>query len=169
MIGHRQIEFQVKEKYIQKSNFLIILDEQSNTKLLFYIVTPMSFVVFMLSLLIILLLTKSNRKRRRFHHYHRKKRHSSSSTPITGSYTYTNNVLYRTNNEKLFVETKNQQRLFPIKSELSIPPISCPVYSTSSSHSLPPLVTPSSASKPPFISPVTPQPLSVRRLYKSYV
>ncbi len=140
------------------------IDEQSNTRLLFYIVTPMSFIVFMLSVLIILLLTKSNRKRRqRFNHNHHRKTRHLSSTPTNGSYTYTNSVLYRTNNDKLFVETKNQQRLFPIKSESSIPPIPYPVYSTSS-HSLP-----SPSPQPHPIPKITPQPLSVRRLYKSYV
>jgi len=119
----------------------------------------------MLSVLIILLLTKSNRKRRqRFNHNHHRKTRHLSSTPTNGSYTYTNNVLYRTNNDKLYVETKNQQRLFPIKSELSIPPIPCPVYSTSSSHSLP-----SPSPQPHIIPKIPPQPLSVRRLYKSYV
>ena len=44
-----------------------------------------------------------------------------------------------------------------------------PVYSISSSHSLPPLVLPSSSPPPPIIPPAAPRPLSVRRLYRSYV
>jgi len=86
------------------------------------------------------------------------------------SNTYTNNILYRTNNNKLFVEKKTeQQRLFPIKSDLSIQPIIHPAYSTLSSHSLPPLILPSPSPPPPFIPLASPQPLSVRRLYRSYV
>lgn len=126
----------------------------------------MSFVVFILSMLIIILLTKSNRQRKRFH---QKTKHLSSC-PINTSHIYTNDVLYRTNNNKSFVEKKNQQqRLFPIKSDLSIRPIIHPAYSTSSSHSLPPLILSSPSPPPPFIPLGTPQPLSVRRLCRSYV
>ncbi len=125
----------------------------------------MSFVVFILSMSIIILLTKSKHKRKRFHH---KTKHLSS-VPIHGLYTYTNNVLYRTNNKKLVTEKKNQQRLFPIKSELSIRRISHPAYSTTSSYSLPPLILPAPSPPPPIIPPATPQSLSVRRLYRSYV
>jgi len=142
-----------------------ISDERSNNKLLFYIVVPMSFIVFILSMLIILLLTKTNRKQKQFYH---KTKHLSSIPITNSSHIYTNNVLYRTNNKKLFTQKKHQQRLFPIKSELSIRPISHPAYSTSS-YSLPPTILPSPSPPPPFIPPATPQPLSVRRLYRSYV
>ncbi len=110
----------------------------------------MSFIVFILSMLIIILLTKSNHQRKRFH---QKTKHFSS-LPIN---TYTNNILYRTNNNK------------SIKSDLSIQPIIHPAYSTLSSHSLPPLILPSPSPPPPFIPLASPQPLSVRRLYRSYV
>lgn len=142
-----------------------ISNEQTNHKLLFYIVVPMSVIIFILSMSIIILLTKSNRNGKGFHH---KTKHLSS-VPIHSSHTYTNNVLYRTNNKKLFVEKKDQQRLFPIKSELSIRPISDSIYSTSSSHSLPPLVLPIPPSPAPIIPSGIPQPFSVRRLYRSYV
>ncbi len=122
----------------------------------------MSFIVFLLSMSIIFLLTKSNREQKRFHH-------QKLPNPIASSHTYTNNVLYRTNNDnKLFVEKKNQKSLFPIKSELTVRPTSYPIYSTSS-HSLPPLVIPSPSPPPISIPPVSSQPLSVQRLYKSYV
>jgi hypothetical protein len=66
--------------------------------------------------------------------------------------------MYRTNNNKLFIERKNQQHVYPIKSELCIRRISSnPVYSTVSTQSLPSLVLSSPS--------VAPQPLSVRRLY----
>ncbi|CAF1248542.1 unnamed protein product, partial [Adineta ricciae] len=136
-------------------------DDQSNNKLLLYIVVPMSFIVFVLSVLIIILLTKSNRKqrrRRKFPHNHHEKTKQLTSTSINDSYTYSNNVLYRTNNDDL-----------PNKSELSIPPISYTVYSTSSAHSLPPLVSSVSSTPPLIPHPKTPQSLSVHRLYKSYV
>jgi hypothetical protein len=122
-------------------------------------------------MLIIILLMNSNRerKRRRFHHNHRHKTRHLSSAPVTGAHTYTNNVMYRTNNPKLSVEGENKQRLLPIKSESSIRPVSYPVYSTTSTHELPPLVLPVPSPPPPNIPLSTPQPLSVRRLYKSYV
>jgi hypothetical protein len=130
----------------------------------------MSFIVFLLSMSIIFLLTKSTRKRKRIPNNHEQKTKKLLSNTITGSYTYTNNVLYRTNNDnKFFVEKKNQKQLFPIKSELSVRPMSYPIYSISSSHSLPPLVLPSPSPPPIHIPPVSPQPLSVTRLYKSYV
>ena len=121
----------------------------------------MSFIVFVLSILIIILLTKSNRKqrrRRKFPHNHHEKTTQLASTPINDSYTYSNNVLYRTNTNDL-----------PIKSELSIPPISYTVYSTSSAHSLPPLVSSVSSTPPLLPHAKTSQSLSVHRLYKSYV
>jgi len=139
------------------------IDEQSNNRVLYYIIIPMSFIVFILSILIIILLMKSTRKIKhgRFYPSHCRKTQDSSS--VHGfSHTYTNNIMYRTNN-KLFVDRKNQQHVFPIKSELCIRRITTnPVYSTVSSQSLPSLVLPS----PPIISS---QPLSVHRLYKSYV
>jgi hypothetical protein len=70
------------------------------------------------------------------------------------------------NNNKLFLERKNQQHVFPIKSELCVRRISSnPVYSTVSSQSLPSLVL----SAPAVVSGNASQPLTVRRLYKSYV
>jgi hypothetical protein len=143
------------------------LDEQSNNKLLLYIVVPMSLIVFILSMSIIILLTKSNRKRKRFHHQNYHKSKHLLSMPSYNSHTYTNNVLYRTNNNE-FIEGKKNQRLFPIKSEFSVRPISYPICS-SSSRSLPPLVLPSPSSPPSNIPQPTPQSLSVRRLYRSYV
>jgi hypothetical protein len=66
--------------------------------------------------------------------------------------------MYRTN------EKKNQQHVFPIKSELCVRQISSnPVYSTVSSQSLPSLVLPT------VISSNKSQPLSAQRLYKNYV
>lgn len=128
----------------------------------------MSFIVFILSISIIILLTKSNRRQRRSHHYHQQKTKQLLSFPADASHMYTNDVLYRTNtNEQFLADKKNHPRLFPIKSEFFLRPISYPNYSSSSSHSLP------SSSPPlppvPKISPMTPQPLSVRRLYRSYV
>ncbi len=129
----------------------------------------MSIVVFLLSMSIILLLTKPNRKRNQSHRKHHQKTKHLSTGPTSNVHTYTNTVLYRTNNKKVFTEKRNQHRLFPIKSELSIQPMSQSVYSTSSSYSLPPLVLTSPSPPPPLIPPATPQPLSVRRLYRSYV
>ena len=102
-----------------------------------------------------------------YKHYHKTKH--LSSHPINTSHTYTNNLLYRTNNTKIFVEKTNQRRLFPIKSELSIQSNSHSIYSTTSSHSLPPVILPSPSPPPPIIPPATPQPLSINRLYRSYV
>ncbi len=161
--------FNYRIKIILILVFVVIVDEQSNNKLLFYIVIPMSLIVFILSILIIILLTKSNRKRRRFHHQHYHKTKKLLSMPIHHSHTYTNNVLYRTNNNEFISEKKNLQRLFPIKSEFSVRPISYPIYSSPSSHSLPPLVLPSPSPPLPTIPPIISQPLSVRRLYRSYV
>ncbi len=135
----------------------LVLDKQSKTKLLFSIIIPMSFVVFILSILILILLTKSTCKIKqgRFYPIHCRK--------TRDSHTYTNNIMYTTNNNKLFIEKKNQQHVFPIKSELCIRRISSnPVYSTVSSRSLPSLV-------PPIVSSKTSQPLSVQRFYKNYV
>jgi hypothetical protein len=120
----------------------------------------MSFVVFILSILILILLTKSTCKIKqgRFYPIHCRK--------TRDSHTYTNNIMYTTNNNKLFIEKKNQQHVFPIKSELCIRRISSnPVYSTVSSRSLPSLVL----SSPPIVSSKTSQPLSVQRFYKNYV
>lgn len=138
----------------------LVLDKQSKTKLLFSIIIPMSFVVFILSILILILLTKSTCKIKqgRFYPIHCRK--------TRDSHTYTNNIMYTTNNNKLFIEKKNQQHVFPIKSELCIRRISSnPVYSTVSSRSLPSLVL----SSPPIVSSKTSQPLSVQRFYKNYV
>ena len=87
----------------------------------------MSLIVFILSILIIIILTKSARGQ--FHPKHSRKTRDSS---------YTNNIMYRTNTNKLLIERKNQQHVFPIKSELCIRRIeSNPIYSTVSSQSLP--------------------------------
>lgn len=120
------------------------IDEQSNTKLLFYIVAPMSCIIFILSILIIYLLTR--------------KKHQEK--PKINSHIYTNDVLYRTSNNKkknFFTDKKSQQRLFPIKSEFSIQPIIHPAYLTTSSHSLPPLIVPTPSPPPPIIPPASPQ------------
>ncbi|CAF2911575.1 unnamed protein product [Rotaria sp. Silwood2] len=144
-------------------------DEKSKMKLLFYIVIPLSFIVFILSILIIILLTKSNHKIKqgRFYPADCRKTRDSSSAPVF-SHTYTNNVMYRTNNnnKQLFSERRNQQHIFPIKSDLCIHQISSnPVYSTVSSQSLPSLVL-----SPLPINSLNPsQHLSVHRLYKTYV
>lgn len=126
----------------------------------------MSFIVFILSISIIILLTKSTRRQKRSHHHQKSKQ--IFSFPTDASHMYTNDVLYRTNtNEQFMTNKKNHLRLFPIKSEFFLRPISYPNYSSSSSHSLP-----SSSPPPPpvpKIPPTTPQPLSVRRLYRSYV
>jgi len=122
----------------------------------------MSFIVFILSILILILLTKSTCKIKqgRFYPIHCRK--------TRDSHTYTNNIMYTTNNNKLFIEKKNQQHVFPIKSELCIRRISSnPVYSTVSSRSLPSLVL--SSPPPPIVSSKTSQPLSVQRFYKNYV
>ena len=144
-------------------------DERSNNKLLFYIVAPMSFIVFILSLSIIILLTKSNRTRKRFVKNSHRRTKGLSPTPLNGSQTYTNNVLFKTSNNTAFMKNQNQQHLYPIKSELTIRPLSYPIYSASSANNLPPLVLPLPSSSPPVIPLVIPQSLSVRRLYKSYV
>jgi hypothetical protein len=129
----------------------------------------MSLIVFILSLLIIILLTKSTRKNKRGQFYPTHSRKTcDSSLPPGFSHTYTNNIMYRrnNNNNKLFLERKNQQHVFPIKSELCVRRISSnPVYSTVSSQSLPSLVL----SAPAVVSGNASQPLTVRRLYKSYV
>jgi hypothetical protein len=127
----------------------------------------MSFIVFILSILIVILLAKatSKVKRGQFHPNHSRKTQDSSSTDVF-SHTYTNNVMYRTNNHKLFIEKRNQHHVFPAKSELCIRRVSSnPVYSTASSQSLPSFELSSS----PIATSNLPQPLSVRRLYKSCV
>ncbi|UJR15456.1 hypothetical protein I4U23_002400 [Adineta vaga] len=141
-------------------------DKQTTKSLLFYIVIPMSLIVFVLFIFIIILLTKSNGKitRGRFYPSHCRKTQDSSAKHIF-SHTYTNNIMYKTNS-KLCFEKKNHDNIFPIKSDLCVrqTPIN-PVYSTTSSQSLPSLVVPT-----PIIVPSnTPQPLSVRRLYKNYM
>lgn len=136
-------------------------------KILFYIVIPLSFVVFILSIFIIILLTKSNYniKQGRFCLSHCRKTQDSSSTHVF-SHTYTNNVMYRTNNKPSLIDKRNQQHVFPTKSDVCIHHISSsPVYSAVSSQSLPSLVLPS----PSFIPSDRPQKLSVHRLYKTYV
>ena len=157
-----------KTKTTINCDCFFIADEQSNNKLLFYIVVPMSLIVFILSILIIVLLTRStrNRRRRRFSHPNYPKTKKFLPMPVYNSHSYTNNVLYRTNNNEFINEKNHQQRLFPIKSEFSVRPISYPVYSSPSSLSLPPLVLPAPSPPPPSN---IPQPLSVRRLYRSYV
>ncbi|CAF3505213.1 unnamed protein product [Rotaria sp. Silwood1] len=144
-------------------------DEKSKMKLLFYIVIPLSFIVFILTILIIILLTKSNHKIKqgRFYPTDCRKTRDSSSAHVF-SHTYTNNAMYRpnNNNRQLFSERRNQQHVFPIKSDLCIRQISSnPVYSTVSSQSLPSLVL-----SPPSLNSLNPtQHLSVHRLYKTYV
>jgi hypothetical protein len=127
------------------------------------IMPPMSLIIFILCIFIIILLTKFTRKikRGRFYPTHSRKTRDSSST-----HTYTNNIMYRTNSNKLFIERKNQQHVFPTKSDLCIRRISStPVYSTVSTQSLPSLVL----STPATISSNQSHPLSVQRLYKNYV
>ncbi|CAF4307331.1 unnamed protein product [Rotaria socialis] len=139
-------------------------DEQSNNKLLlFYIITPMSLVVFILSMSIILLLTRSNHQRKKIHNKNHLKTKHLSSIPMSDSNPYTDDILYETNKKKLIVD---KPRLFPIKSDTSIP---CPLYSVSSSYSLPSLILSAPSPPPPAIPPATPQYFSVHRLYKSYV
>lgn len=124
----------------------IAQDDSSRNKLLLAIVIPLSSIVFLLLICIILLLTKVTRKikRGRFYPPHCRKTGDSSS-----AHTYTNNIMYRTNNNKLFIERKNQQHVFPTKSELCIRRIaSNPVYSTTSSQSLPSLVLPMTRLEP---------------------
>ena len=128
----------------------ILYEPSSRHKLLLSIVIPMSLIIFILCIFIVILLAKFTRKIKhgRFYPtYSRKTRDSSSA------HTYTNNIMYRTNSNKLFIERKNQST----KSELCIRRVnSNPVYSTVSSQSLPSLTA-------------TSQPLSVQRLYKNYV
>ncbi|CAF1577329.1 unnamed protein product [Rotaria sp. Silwood1] len=149
----------------------LVQDEQLNNKLLlFYIITPMSLVVFILSISIIILLTKSNHQRKQIRHKnYLKTKYLSSIIPRNDSNTYANDILYKKNTKKLFTEKKNSLHLFPIKSELSIRSTHYPIYSSSSSYSLPSLVLSAPSPPPPFIPPATPQFLSVHRLYKSYV
>lgn len=134
-------------------------------KLLFYIVIPLSCIVIVLSILIVILLTKANRKlkSRQFYPTASRKTRDSSSAHVL-SHTYTNNVLYRTNpNRQLCPERRNQQHVFPIKSDECIRRISSnPIQSNITSQSLPSLVLSSSSTN-------RPQNLSVYRLYKTYV
>ena len=122
----------------------------------------MSFIILILSIFIIILLKKSNRqvKQRECHStYYRKRQDVSSVHALTN--TFTNNVMYRTNNKQLFTERRNQKHVYPIKSDLCIRRISLnPVYPTVSSQSLPSLISSPSNRL---------QPLSVHHLHKSYV
>ncbi|CAF4488666.1 unnamed protein product [Rotaria magnacalcarata] len=112
---------------------------------------------------IIILLTRSNHQRKKIHNKNHLKTKHLSSIPMPNSNPYTDDILYETNKKKLIVD---KPRLFPIKSDTSIP---CPLYSTSSSYSLPSLMFSAPSPPPPAIPPATPQYLSVNRLYKSYV
>ncbi|CAF0985386.1 unnamed protein product [Adineta steineri] len=144
------------------------IGEHTKRNLLLYIIIPMSFVVFVLLILIIILLTKSTRKikRGRFYPSHCRKTQDSSIKHMF-PHTYTNNIMYKTNNKKLSTNKKTQQQhMFPVKSDICIrETCSNPIYSTISSQSLPSLVL----STPTIVSLNTPQPLSVHRLYKSYM
>lgn len=118
----------------------------------------MSFIIFLLLICIIILLTKVTRKIKqgRFYPIHCRKTQDSSV-----AHTYTNNIMYRTNNNRLFIERKNQQHVFPTKSDLCIRRVaSNPVYSTVSSQSLPSLILPT----PPNISSKRSDPLAVQCL-----
>ncbi|CAF1480105.1 unnamed protein product [Adineta ricciae] len=164
----QEISFSIDQSLLYNRSVIInrSSDKQTTKGLLFYIVIPLSMIVFMLFVLIILLLTKSNGKikRGRFYPSHCRKTQDSSAKNIF-SHTYTNNIMYKTN-PKLDVDRKKQQHVFPIKSEFCVRQIPInPVYSTASSQSLPSLVLPTST----ILAPNTPQPLSVRRLYKDYM
>ena len=145
------------------------IDEQSNSKLLFYVITPMSFTVFILSILIVILLTKSNRKQKQFYRNHQVQTEYSLSASSNNWYKYRNNILCKTNKKKSLTERKSPSSLFPIKSEPSVHPIPYPIYLTPSSSSLPPLVLPSSSPTSSTIPPINSQCLSARCLYRSYV
>ena len=102
------------------------LDDQSKTNFIIIIIIPFSLIIFLLSILIFLLLTKSARqlKRAGFYPTHSRK---------TGDLSYPNNIIYRTNSQKLFVEHR--------QSNVDTRRISSnPVYSTISSQSLPSII-----------------------------
>lgn len=151
------------EIVLPNSSLLIHRNLTPNNKILFSIIIPMSLIVLILSILILILIQKSTKKikQKRFYPIYSRK--------TQDSHTYTNNLMYRTNNNKL----KTSKPVFPTKSELCIRRISSnPVYSTVSSQSLPSLVLPpppSSSSSTTVNSTNKSQPLSVQRLYKSYV
>lgn len=144
------------------------LGEQSTRKLLLFIIIPMSLVVFTLSVCIIVLLSKSNCRGRKhcfYPHYYRKTRDCSSVPGF--SHSYTNNVLYRAHRNRLFLDKRNQQHIYPIQSELCIRRVaSNPVYSTASSQSLPSVAL---SSSPSMITSSKTQTLSVNRFCRSYV
>lgn len=144
------------EIFVSNSSLLINQNIRSKNKILFSIIIPMSLIVLILSISILILIKKSTKriKHGRFYPIHSRK--------TQDSHTYTNNVMYRTNH----FEKKTSKHIFPMKSELCIRRVSSnPVYSTASSQSLPSLVLPIPAVNPTNKS----QPLSVQRLYKSYV
>lgn len=160
-----------RDSNTEVSAVVLCLDEQSNHKLLFFIVAPMSLVVFVLSALVIILLTRSKYqcKRKQCHpSYHKKPKDLPSISVASDSYTYTSNVLDRTNSNRFFRGRRNLSRPFPTKTDLPIRPISYHACSTNTHH-LPPLVLPTTSSVAPLLCSVKTQPLSVRRLYKSYV
>jgi len=101
----------------------------------------MSIIIFILSILIIILLTRTNRN-----HCQSFKSQKQSTKEN---------------------ENKLPEKLFSIQTEYSFEPISKNPYS--SVNSLPPLVLPTPSPPLPIIPTITPKPLSVRRLYKSYV
>ena len=105
---------------------------------LFIVVISISLLVFILLTCIIILLLKVTHKIKQGRFY---PIHSRKTQDLSTAHTYTNNIMYRTNNNKLLIERKNQQLVFPSKSDLSVRRIaSNPVYTTVSSQSLPSLV-----------------------------
>lgn len=126
----------------------------------------MSIVVFILSMSIILLLTRSHHQRKTFYNKNRLKTTDLTTIPTADSNPYADDILYETNKKKLLIE---RSHFCPIKPDSSFHSIPCPLYSTSSTFSLPSLELSAPSPPAPAIPPATPQYLSVHRLYKSYV
>ena len=143
---------------------LFSVDEQPNNRLLFYIVAPMSFMVFVLSMSIVVLLTKSTHQRRRSHLYGTARQLLSASTP-TDSRTYANDARYRIHPNELVTKIHTEAHLHPIQS------VSYPITCKGTSHTLAPMILSGTSLRAPILATTTtsPQMLSVRRLYKSYV
>lgn len=163
---HQRIVLSVSkiQKRHNKERFRNDLDEQSNNKLLLYIVVPMSFIVFVLSVLIIILLLKSNHRSQS--NPRDKNKHPPSLSSTQTSNLYTNNFFHRSSPNKLFIERKTSPHVYPIHIDRSPQPVHYPSPTPSPAMMLPPLLSPMSSTM--FPAP-TIQPLSVRRLYKSYV
>ena len=89
-------------------------NHSNRNKPLFALLISMSSIVFLLLICIVLLLIKLTHKIKhgRFYPIHNRK-----TGDLSTAHTYTNNIMYRTNSNKLFVE---QPQIFPSKRDLSI-------------------------------------------------